>query len=135
MRWIAGLLVIAAIGLAGCGLDYRLTVYNVDRDPVRILVNGKEVGRLTCTDSPLILTPTLDQGLPWEIQVIDQATAGRIGGAESLDGAEQAQTLLVRDFGLILVPPNDPVPALLVSVRPDCPGLPANALPLRLPAT
>jgi hypothetical protein len=58
VRSLVGLLAATVIGLAGCNLTYTLTIYNVDRDPVRIFVNGKEVGRLTCTDPALILAPT-----------------------------------------------------------------------------
>ena len=132
---LSGLLASAVIGLFGCGLDYRLSIYNVDRNPVRVFVNKNEVGRLMCTDGPLILTPTFSHGLPWEVEVIDESTSDRIGGSKILDGGNAVQFLLIKDFGVVLVPPNDPAPNLLGSIRPDCPGLPPNALPRPVPTT
>ena len=131
----AALVAAAALGLGGCGLDYRLTIDNVDHDPVRIVVNGEEFGQLVCTDPPIVLTPMFGRALPWEVEVIDQATGNVIGGSVGLDGAAGRQTLLIRDFGLVLVPPTDPVPAVLSSVRRDCPAVPPNAVPGALATT
>jgi hypothetical protein len=110
-------------------MGYRLAIYNVDRDPVRVLVNGREVGRLACTDPPLLLQTSLFNGLPWTIRIEDDASSDVIGDEMRVDGTWSNQALLVRAVGVIPVPPTSPVSAAFSSTRPDCPGVHADALP------
>jgi hypothetical protein len=132
---MSALLSLSVVAVAGCATPYRLDVYNINRDPVLVVFNGADVGRLTCVDPPLMLTPSLADPAPWQLEVFDEATMQRIGGRQPmvLDGTWWHQAVLVADIGLIAVPPNEPVIATRLPRRPDCPGVNPDLLP-RVPA-
>jgi hypothetical protein len=123
-------LAVLAVLVAGCSIlpRYQLTVANVDRDPVRILINGAVIADLRCTDLPLVLVPNRSTPkLPWTVEVRDEA--GAVIGTATFDAkGVDRQWFLIRAGGLISVPPADPAAATTASVRSDCPGLQVDQL-------
>jgi len=120
------LLLGVAIACVGCS-SYRLVVDNVDRGPVRVVVNGRELGRLTCFDHPLVVTSATSGLLPWHVEIVDEATGQRTG-PQTFKGDWPQQTLLVREIGLIPVPPAHPVTAELPRDH-ECPEVSPELLP------
>ena len=112
----AGLVMVAA---AGCAVSFRLTIYNADRDPVRVVVNGRDIGRLTCADPPLILSASLLDPLPWQVEIVDEATGQRLG-PQTINGTWPNEAMLIRDVGLIVVPPAEAVGAAAFGSPPEC---------------
>ena len=126
MRTRLAVLTLLAFLVTGCNMivpRYQLSIANVDRDPVRILINGAVIADLRCTDLPLVLVPNRSTPkLPWTVEVRD--AAGAVIGATTFDAkGVNHQWFLIRASGLIAVPPGDPAAATAASVRPDCPGV------------
>lgn len=128
-RLLLGLAFVLA--LVGCGPQTQLAVYNVDRDPVRILVNGIEVGRLSCFDRPLVIPPAIAP-FPWRVEIFDEPT-GEVFGVHLVDGQWPIQALLIRQVGLIPVPPTEAISAAWPPEDPACPGVRPEVLPRPAP--
>jgi hypothetical protein len=121
----------AAVALAfaaGCGIQYRLAIYNLNRDPVHVLINGRDVGGLKCGDAPLMMTTSTVGVLPWRVEVVEDASGDRLAPV-TLDGSWQEQALLIADIGLIPVPPVEPEVTTNLPDGPDCPGINPAVLP------
>ena len=112
----------------GCGSSYRLAIYNLNRDPVQVLINGSDVGGLKCGDPPLMMTTSTVGPLPWKIEVIEDESGARLGPA-TYDGTWQEQALLIADIGLIPVPPVEPEVSTALPDGPDCPRIDPTLLP------
>lgn len=131
LRWQRLGLVIAVGAFSGWGCQggYRLTIDNVDAPAVQVILNGSSVGILACEDAPLQLSAGAGlPSLPWKI-VLRYDNGREIGPMTVGDSRLTRQTMLIRDVGVILVPPADRMPAAIAPLREGCPPIQAEDLP------
>jgi hypothetical protein len=118
-----GLLTIAlaaAMGACATPTGYQLQIRNVDGPPVTVWIEGHRVGLLRCGDPPIVVrvAPNLAPP-PWDVGVFME-TGESFGQERVGQGGFSQQELLIRDIGLIAVPPTDPAAAGFAPVRPEC---------------
>lgn len=105
-----------------------IAIYNLNRDPVHVVINGSDVGGLKCGDPPLVMTTSTVGPRPWKIEVIDDESGDRLAPA-TVDGTWHEQALLIADIGLIPVPPVEPEVVTALPDGPDCPPMNPALLP------
>mgnify|MGYP000728182338 CR=1 FL=1 len=114
-RALAGL--VALLFVTACGPPYQMSVRNVDGPDLALVINGQAMAELLCGTGRLVIRPGVNAPLlPWRLEL--RRADGEIFASTEVDGSVgPAQELVIRDIGVIEVPPADPAAAAFGAMR------------------
>lgn len=114
-RVLAGYLTL--LFATACGPPFQMSVRNVDGPDLALVINGQAMAELPCGTGRLVIRPGLNAPLlPWRLEL--RRADGEIFASTEVDGSiGPLQELVIRDIGVIEVPPADPAAAAFAAIR------------------
>jgi hypothetical protein len=107
--WLLAAILTCTSG-AGCTIGYELALRNVDGPDVEVLINGRPVATLPCgAEQVSVIAGLTAPLLPWDVEVRRLDGEGVLGLIHiSGDNEPSPRELVVREVGILEIPPVDP---------------------------